>query len=355
MPPNNGVYIPTLAIRPSEMNALEYLPGLSMDRMVPIILLAPWSSARLLGRAMERVERAFPRRRFFLDVDRDYIPTNQKNPAQAQWLELRDPSNRFLAWRNFWINYPEVMPCLQLEVQSEEEIRRQIEDIQAQGREFCLRIELQRMPQNLHAAIAALVDVGTADFTVVIEGGWVRDSLMLHAQAHGLITGVLANLDARVPIAVSCTSMIKGFQEIEGLEEKSFSNHELLNQIRRSTNREIILYGDWGSTRPREDGFGRTPLPRIDYPSDNAWYIARNKDDDWGFQRAAQTIVDSPAWDGNLGVWGEEMIEATAVNPEYAIDTPQKNVAARVNIHLHRQALFGSDISGIDLDEDWVD
>ncbi len=100
--------------------------------------------------------------------------------------------------------------------------------IQAQGREFCLRIELQRMPRNLHAAIDALVDVGTADFSVVIEGGWVRDSLMLYAQALGLITGVLANLDARVPITISCTSMPKGFQEIEGLDETPFSNHELL-------------------------------------------------------------------------------------------------------------------------------
>lgn len=355
MPPNSGVYIPTLAIRPSEMNALEYLPGLSKDRMVPIILLAPWSNARSLGSAMERVERAFPHRKFFLDVDRDYFPTNQENPAQARWLELRDPSNRFLAWRSFWIKYPKVIPCLQLDVQNEEEIRKQIKDIQAQQREFCLRIELQRMPQNLHAAIDALVDVGTADFTVVIEGGWVRDSLMLYAQAHGLITGVLASLDARVPIAVSGTSMPKGFQEIEGLKEMPFSNHELLNQIRRGTNRETILYGDWGSTRPREGGFGRTPHPRIDYPTDNAWYIARNKEDDWGFKRAAQIIVDSPEWDGNLGVWGEEMIDATTVEPKFAIDTPQKNVAARVNIHLHRQALFGSDIRGIDLDEDWVD
>lgn len=355
MPPNSGVYIPTLAIRPSEMNALEYLPGLSKDRMVPIILLAPWSNARSLERAMGRIERAFPHRRFFLDVDRDYIPTNRENPAQAQWLELRNPSNRFRAWHSFWINYPEIMPCLQLDVQSEEEITRQIEDIQAQEREFCLRIELHRMPQNLHAAIDALVDVGTADFTVVIEGGWVQDALMMSAQAQGLITGVLANLDARVPIVVSCTSMPKGFQEIEGLEESPFSNHDLLNQIRRSSNREIILYGDWGSTRPRDDGFGRTPLPRIDYPTDNAWYIARSKEDEWGFRRAAQAIVESPAWDGNLGVWGEEMIDATTVNPEFAIDTPQKNVAARVNIHLHRQALFGSNISGIDLDEDWVD
>lgn len=50
------------------------------------------------------------------------------------------------------------------------------------------------------------------------------------------------------------------------------------------------------------------------------------------------------------------MIEGTTINPSFAIDTPQKNVAARVNIHFHRQALYGiGDISGIDLDEDWVD
>lgn len=355
MPPKNGDYIPTLAIRPSEMNGLEYLPGLSKDRMVPIILLAPWSSARSLERAMERVEKALPHRHFFLDVDRDYLPTNPDNPAQAEWLELRDPSNRFEAWRNFWISYPVVLPCLQLDGQSEEEIRGQIGDIQEQEREFCLRIELQRMSQNLHVAIDALVDVGTADFTVVIEGGWVRDPLTMYAQAHGLITGVLAGLDGRVPIAVSCTSIPRGFQEIEGLEETPFSNHELLNQIRRGTNRETILYGDWGSTKPRDDAFGRTPLPRIDYPTDDAWHIARNREEDWGYQRAAREIVGSAAWDGNLGIWGEELIEGTAVNPAFAIDTPQKNVAARVNIHLHRQALYGNDISGIDLDEDWVD
>tara|TARA_R110002126_G_scaffold52897_35_gene143499 strand:- start:1651 stop:2622 length:972 start_codon:yes stop_codon:yes gene_type:complete len=323
--------------------------------MVPIILLAPWASSRSLEKALERVEKAFPRRRFFLDIDRDYAPTNLDSPAQMQWLELRNPSNQFAAWRDFLVDYPLVMPCLQLEEQTKEDISRQIENTQRQEREFCLRIELQRMPQNLNAAIEALVDIGTADFTVVIEGGWVRDPLMMYTQADGLISGVLANLDGRVPIAVSCTSAPKTFQDITGVEETPFSNHDLLDQIRRNTNREIVIYGDWGSTRPREDGFGRTPLPRIDYPTDDAWYIARNRDEGWDYQRAAQSIVNSPAWDGSLGIWGEEMIQVTTVNPEFAIDTPPKNVAARVNIHLHRQALYGSDISGIDLDEDWVD
>ncbi|MEL6996567.1 MAG: hypothetical protein AAGK67_18260 [Pseudomonadota bacterium] len=61
-------------------------------------------------------------------------------------------------------------------------------------------------------------------------------------------------------------------------------------------------------------------------------------------------------WQGNLGIWGEEMIESTAINEELGIDTPQKNVAARVNIHLHRQAFYGAeDIGGMNLDEDWED
>lgn len=66
-------------------------------------------------------------------------------------------------------------------------------------------------------------------------------------------------------------------------------------------------------------------------------------------------IVASETWDGNLGIWGEQLIQQTAEGQEFAIDTAPKNVACRVNIHLHRQALFGRDIGGIDLDEPWVD
>jgi len=50
------------------------------------------------------------------------------------------------------------------------------------------------------------------------------------------------------------------------------------------------------------------------------------------------------------------MIKNTAINQELGVDTPQKNVAARVNIHLHRQAFYGeSDIGGLNLDEGWED
>ena len=121
--------------------------------------------------------------------------------------------------------------------------------------------------------------------------------------------------------------------------------------------RTSVIYGDWGSTRPREvGGFANRPLDRIDYPTGNAWYIARNKDDSWDFNDAAAAILRSTAWQGDLGIWGEEMIQNTAINEELGINTPQKNVASRVNIHLHRQAFGGNPPTDpLQFDEEWQD
>jgi hypothetical protein len=355
MPVPAGYYVPTLAIRASEMNGLEYLPGLTKDRLMPVFLLAPWANARTLTRAMERLERAFPRRHYFLDVDRDYYPPNPDGPAQSEWLALRNPADRFDAWWQFWTDFPNAIPCLQHEGQGKEEIRLQIGDIQSQGREFAVRIELNRRPRNIGIIVEALQEVGTADYTVILEGGWTANPTLLYAQFHGLISGVLAPLDGRIPIVVSCTSMPKEYHEMSGVSRIPFTNHNLLRQLRASTNRDVILYGDWGSTKPREDGFGRTPLPRIDFPTSESWLIARNREAGWSYTDAANAIVERDDWTGNLGIWGEQMIELTTQNELFGIDTPQKNVAARVNIHLHLQALYGQPTTGINLDEPWVD
>ena len=82
-------YAPTLAIRASEMNGLHYLPGATKDRMTPCILLAPWANAGSLAKAMERVERAYRGRAYFLDIDRDYELTNLESAPQQELVELR--------------------------------------------------------------------------------------------------------------------------------------------------------------------------------------------------------------------------------------------------------------------------
>lgn len=200
--------------------------------------------------------------------------------------------------------------------------------------------------------------MGTADFAVLLDGGWVRDPLLLMTQVDGMIRNSLSELNATVPIIVSCTSISQFFTDVEGLTHTEFSNRELVDQLIANNNRRTIIYGDWGSTRPRTYGIASRPLPRIDYPTRQSWIFARNKAKGWDFDDAAKEIVESDVWKKNygLGVWGEQMIEQTCINPALGINSPQKNVASRVNIHLHRQAFYDiANFVDLNLDEDWED
>lgn len=352
-------YVPTLAVRASEMNGLEYLPGATKDRLSPCFLLAPWANSSALGRSIDRIERAFPSRPYFLDIDRDYQFTNLESEPQQELVRLLDPHNNYSNWSEFVADHEWVWPCIQSRGQSEIEVRRQIESFQNLGRTYCLRIVRERFPNNIVQLVSAISASGSADFVVLLEGGWTRDPLTLAAWFAGVISESLSTIDAEIPFVVSCTSIPHMFTEFSSEIPVAvpFSNRQLLAQIAASTNRARVVYGDWGSTRPRDaGGFASRPLDRVDYPISQAWYIARNKEQNWTFSDAASAIVESPAWDGGLGVWGEEMIFNTTINPEIGINTPQKNVAARVNIHLHRQAFFGAPPPNPSaFDEEWQD
>ena len=91
----NKSYVPTLAIRASEMNGLEFLPGATKDRMTPCILLAPWANSLTLDRAIDRTQRAFPNRNYFLDIDRDYQFTNLESGPQQELARLMEPDNAY--------------------------------------------------------------------------------------------------------------------------------------------------------------------------------------------------------------------------------------------------------------------
>jgi Beta protein len=352
-------YVPTLAIRASEMNGLQFLPGMTKERMTPCILLAPWANSSSLEKTIDRVEKAFRHQNYFLDIDRDYEFTNLESQPQEELRALLAPDNAFNNWCDFVRAHEWVWPCVQTRGQSEADIRRQIERFQDAGRTYCMRIFMDRFPSNIAEVVSAFAASGAADYAIILEGGWTRDPLSLAIWFDGVIGSHLQAIDATVPIVLSCTSMPRMFSEFDGgISRVRFTNRQLIDQIRqRRANRARIIYGDWGSTRPREPAaFANRPLDRVDYPTDDLWCIARNKEEAWDFQRAAQAIITSADWEGDLDIWGEEMIENTTVSPALGIDTPQKNVAARVNIHLHRQAFYGTvDLGGLDLDEDWED
>ncbi len=354
----NG-YVATLCIRRAEMTGLKELPGGTKDRITPVLLLAPWLATSPLSKAIEKFEEAFPNRSYFVDIDRYYRPGENGNEAKEQWARLSASPPDLIEWQSLLMPHPNANPCIIMDGVGLDLALYQIAWARDNNRLFCVRVNLasdcnSRPPSWLPELIGHLASDGAADYSVVLEFGLVENPLSMGIAASSYINGTLSMLPAEIPICVSCTSFPSDFTSIDGLEVLGFNNRELISQIQRATNRSII-YGDWGSTKPRSYGHASTPKQRIDYPADDGWVVARGQVTPMTFNQAARRIVASDFWSGNLGVWGEQLIEGAASGEAFSIDSMPKMYSARINIHLHRQAFYGQLPPPQMLDEAWQD
>ena len=240
-----------------------------------------------------------------------------------------------------------------------ERAREQIAWARENNRTFCLRMNLAEnkgsmIPNWMSTLVEELAEEGANDYAIVFEFGWVKYPHLVAAKASGYTNNLFSAISSEVPVAVSCTSFPTDFTPFDGMKELQFTNRDLVAQVQQTTNLRVV-YGDWGSTRPRTYGHASTPKNRIDYPTDSSWIFARDQDKSVDLQVAAQRITNSVHWSGNLGIWGEQLIESTAVGQTFAIDSMPKMYAARINIHLHRQAFYGQIPKPETLDEEWQD
>jgi len=353
-------YLATLCIRPAELNAIKELPGGTKDALTPLILLAPWLSTSPLTRALDKFEEVYPGRPYLVDVDTYYQVNDNVTEAKEQWARIAAKPAHLETWWSVIDEYPNAQPCLLMAEQTIESARAQIAWAREKGRSFCIRLNFAEgigsgMPPWMQILVDELVAEGAVDFLVVLEFGWVQNPLLLAAVATGYLQTLLREVSTEIPIGISCTSFPKDFTEFDGLSNCGFGNRDLLGQIRQVTNHPRLIFGDWGTTRPRSYGHARQPKHRIDYPTDTSWAIARDQAESVDLRVAAERVVSSQYWDGGLGIWGEQMIEDTADGQPFAIDSMQKMYAARINIHLHRQAFYGHLPPPESLDEEWSD
>ncbi len=354
MIPEDILYVPTLGIRPSEMKAVEHSLNATKDNLKPCIILAPWANSH--DKAIERFEKAYPQRPYFLDIEKGYQTANPEGQALKEMDFLLDPANQYKNWIDFITAYPNVHPCIQYQGQNTAQIQQQIRAVKALGRSYCLRIDIQSFPTNINDIIAAFAP--ETDYTIILEGGWESTPLNLMPSFSNIISTQLNTLNPVIPIVISCTSFLKNFTAISGVQATPFENRQLVNQLATTHGNNRIVYGDWGSSRPRDySGGGGHPIPpRIDYPAKNAWHIARNQGKGWDYHAAAKEIIKIPDWHGNLNIWGEGMIAITAQNQALGINTLQKNTTSRINIHLHLQAFYYvNDLTSISGEDDYKD
>ncbi|MCD7060279.1 beta family protein [Pelagibacterium sp. HS1C4-1] len=334
------------------MRGLEELAEGDKSRILPVVLFAPWVGSHSLERSVERIEQAYGNRPFFLDLDRYYVGQNSSNGAQREFRALIQGDNRIDDWKSLIETIETAMPILRHDV-SERDLLEQIDWAEHLGRGYAFRFDDPTLGLNGNV-LNALEDIEHSELAVFIDAGWANDPLAHEFWLRSAVEQVLQR-NPNVPLSTSTSNFPSSFANIEGLGTCTIGAREVFNRVRAANNEANLTYGDWASTKPRSYDRGGHPLPRIDYATRSQWVMARSKKEEWDFVDAANAIVDSDHWNDAIETWGSYMIESTAEEEPYSIDTSPKAVAARINIHLHVQANFDLPENAISYDDPWID
>lgn len=333
---------------------MQHLPLEEKQKMLPIVLLAPWLNSISFENTIEIISSSIGEIPIIVDLDR-YFSSSSELPSRKFFKKLIDPVDGFREWVQFVSRYPNFIPAVQLFGQVRESIEYQVEAFRGLGRGYVFRIELDKsyefdmifdcIKSSINDNIICIFDYGYGDPNEIIENNLSK------------------LIDRLIEISVDAKFVITGsnfpneFSQFDDFAEaKPIGTRILFENLSVKYGNYNIYYGDWASTKPRRyDGGGSRPLPRIDFPTRLNWIIARSKEEEWDFEDAAQRIVRLPEWADRPQVWGAGMIEKTARSLPGGISTGPEAIACRVNIHLYVQNNFASPGQALPPKGKWID
>jgi hypothetical protein len=331
----NFDYAPILAVRPSEMTALEELPPSDKNSMLPYIILRPWLTARHIENVLARVDAARGRRPTIVDLTAD-IFGEPRRPVHDAFDALRDSANGYRNFCDFVAEHEHFIPSLQLSAPAQ--IGAQIRRFTALDRGCVVRLTGPTFgfSRQIAEQFSDVEDQSKIHF-ILDYARQSRDILTRAAGAIGIFQGIREVLPDCF-LSVSASTFPESFVDLTMQEIFERQFHE---EVFRHVGYQNVIYSDRASVRAESMGGGGAPAPRIDNALRTNWQffrVADNEDRDAGFQEAAENAMQSNDWD-NLGIWGTDEIIRTA-DGQRAIASAQRSPAVRINIHLHRQMNF---------------
>jgi hypothetical protein len=349
-------YLPTIFLKNAELDAVENLPETDKSDITPIFMLKPWATASDLDRAIERIKKSFGSRPFVLDIDPyySYADKDQERKAIQEFKELLDPNDDFINWYNYIAKIDFAIPCLRLDRSSLDCLRRQISKATSLDRGFVVYIRKDRV-SNARQVIDIVLETEHSNFLIVLDAGWSRDLLDRERWTSDLILQITEQRP-EIPVTVSGSSFPDQFSKCGVGESISINERIVFSNLFRRHNAALLIYGDWGSTRPPSSGGGGNPIPpRIDLPSASDWKIYRFPVDQGGYRLAAIEASKSENWNNDLAIWGTYMIDNTKNSILPNIASTQKAAAVRINLHLHIQLRHDQPGLMFDTEDEYID
>lgn len=336
------------------MTAMEELVPADKDSILPYVTLRPWRTAHHIEPVIAKVEAAIGHRPVIIDLTNEHFePGEGRRPVHDVFDELRDPTGGYQNFYEFVEEHENFVPSLQLTVPAE--IGAQVPIVTALNRGVVVKLTEPMFGASTSIAqlLTGIEDQSTIHFIVDFE----RQSAELLARAAGAIS-IVEGIRRILPdsfISVSASTFPANFVDIT---QQAIFERQFYNEVVRHIGQRRVIYSDRASVRvDRQTGGSGAPTPRIDNALPADWHFFRVGDDDVerdrAYQMAALRAIRSPGW-ANLGVWGTSEIIKTA-NGDGTIISAQRSTAVRINIHLHRQANFGSPPALPDTESDWSD
>ena len=344
-------YLPTIRSRQAEMRGYAELRPQTKAVLHPLVSLGKYGRMDDAARVLEMItQRVGP---CFIDLN------TAAGQTCSQWNELCDPADNYQAWRDLASTVEGVIPVALLrDGATERPFIRQA--LMIEERFGTLIIRSRRPAQDLpalQAALSAVDDVNNV--LIVLDLGYVRGALEPKETEARRVISALRTTDASARVAVVASSFPRAIS-VYGDQRGSLSivERELHAQIGGDA---VAIYGDHASIYPEpfEPTVSRW-VPRVDYCLDYAWLYERRREDGGGYLECARQIASSADWDSTFAdiSWGADAVRraASAVAVPAGFGSPGNWIAARVNMHIERQAAVGtaSVSSDEDLDDEWL-
>lgn len=330
-------YYPTISLRRGEMRAFKKLPDGEKQKMLPIVLLAPWLNSIRFENSINIVKGSVGDIPIIVDVDRYYQSSSTLESRQYFW-SLLDKNEGPKNWMSLVEAHENYIPCLQFLGTSEDLVHEQIAWARTLRRGFCIRYEISNLPKEYDPA-PLLENIRNDDCLLVIDFGYSDYSENVSTYIKEFMSRIF-EVSPGFKIVVSGSNFPNDFSDFDNFSQSQpNSARQYFNDVKAQFGNYAVFFGDWASTKPRKyDGHGSAPRPRIDYPVTTHWIMARSARDGWNFEDAALRITRLPEWADHPKIWGTGMIEKTALGLPGGIKTNPEVIAARINIHLFVQA-----------------
>lgn len=356
-------YNPILAVRLSELTALQELPPADKDKILPSILLRQWSGSHRLESSIQKISAVFQDRPVIIMLPDELDTPKTVYEVHRDLERLASSANGYRNWVDFIEGNPLYIPTAQLI--DINQFSAQIANLSELNRGIVIHLdENSLLGLNFIAQEVSRLYKGE-DVLFQIDYKQKNRELLLKALSTVNITKYLREAVPNCYVSASATTFPMSFAK---MSSQSIFERRFYEIITESLGQDFLVYSDHGSARSEQMDRIITNAPvRIDNPTRSEWFFFKEKidysgidpDEDeeearrecrtLGYTEAAKQAVESDSW-ADLGIWGTNQILEQAEGVP-VIKGQGQAATVRINIHLHLQCGAGA----LDSEEPWTD